>query len=128
MFNAPKSIEAQKKWATIVERGAILLPTFEPSRSAGDLYYYGENGELDESEVVGTMPNTYYDKRFADWPYYSFSAWEPSKDEIGVFHYTTFDEDDGSYDDSWTSVEIEPEYFDEYLVYRTEKEFLEASQ
>jgi len=113
----------KNKWDKIVNRGPVLLPSFEHARSASGLYGVVD-GELNFDESLGYMPNTYYDKRFADWPYYSFSAWTPVADEVGLFTYTVFDEDDGTCDDSTVGVEVSPELFDEFLKFKTEEEFL----
>lgn len=119
-------MNAKEKWEKIVDRGPILLPSFELSRDSGKIYSFKEDGTLNYDDVVGKMPNTYYDKSYRDWYYYSFSAWSPQKDEIGMFTYTEFDEDGGSYDlDNCTGVEVAEEDFDLILTFRTEKEFLE---
>lgn len=118
----------EQKWAKIVDRGPVLLPSFEHARGSGNLYAVDKNGNLDYREVVGTMPNTYYDKRYRDFVYYSFSAWCPVENEIGSFVYGTFDEDEGFYDDSETLVEVDPELFDVFLTYQTEEEFLKESE
>lgn len=119
-------MNVKEKWGKIVERGAILLPSFELSRGSGKIYSFKEDGTLDYDDVIGEMPNTYYDKSYVDWYYYSFSAWCPDMGEIGMFTYTVFDEDEGSYElDTCTGVEVDEEDFDLILTFRTEKEFLE---
>ena len=117
----------EQKWAKIVGRGPVLLPSFELSRGAGELFAVID-GAIDYDQVVGHMPNTYYDKSYVDFYYYSFTAWCPDPDEIGVFSYCRFDEDEGTYSDDGFFVEIEPEKFDVFLTYQTEEEFLKESE
>lgn len=119
--------DLEQKWAKIVDRGPVLLPSFEPSRGAGELFAVID-GEIDYDQVVGHMPNTYYDKSYVDFYYYSFTAWCPDHDEIGVFSYCRFDEDEGTYGDDEFFVEIEPEKFDVFLTYQTEEEFLKERE
>lgn len=115
----------KEKWAKIVERGPILLPTFEHARSAGNLYAYDSDGELDLEDILGTMPNTYYDKSYRDYWYYSFSAWTPCDNDMGSFYYSVFDEDEGTYEpDNVTYTEVDPEDFDLFLGLQTEADFL----
>lgn len=96
----------KEQWQEIVSRGALVPPYYEPSRSAGNLYAIDDDGTLNESVVVGYMPNTYYDKRYRDWAYYSFTAFRSDADNVGVFSYNVFDEDEGMYDFDGYSVEI----------------------
>lgn len=111
----------EKEWQKIVDRGPFVLPTYKPSRSEGELYSMDpDTGELDLDDVVGYMPNTYYDKRFADWPYYSFTAIIPDGEEIGCYSRGVFDEDDGTFDDAYVYFEIE----DIPLRFMTEKDFI----
>ena len=66
------------------------------------------------------MPNTYYDKRYVDWYYYSFTALEPDPDSIGVWLYRRTDEDEGIFEiDDWYAEEIEYAH-----LWMTEEDFL----
>lgn len=109
----------KEEWKKVVERGAVVPPYFEPARSAGNLYALDENGSVDFNEVVGEMPNTYYDKRYADYYYYSFSAYIPIENEPSSYCYYEFDEDEGTFDDSGVFTEIV-----DTSSWKTEKEFL----
>ena len=111
----------REEWQKIVDRGPFVLPTYEPSRSEGELYSMDpETGELDLDDVVGYMPNVYYDKRYADYYYYSFTAIIPDGEEIGCYSRGVFDEDDGTFDDAYAYFEIEGSP----LRFMTEKDFI----
>ena len=97
----------KEQWREIVSRGALVPPYYEPSRSAGNLYATHDDGSLNERVVVGYMPNTYYDKRYRDRVYYSFTAFRPDADDIGVFFYNIFDKDEGTYDHDSCYIEID---------------------
>lgn len=111
----------EEEWQKVVERGPFVINSYEPARPAGELFAFDNEGELDSEDVVGYMPETYFDRRFADYFYYSFTAIIPDEDEIGCYYRCTFDEDQGSYDFSQNDVEIEGSPFN----YMSEKDFVE---
>ena len=107
-----------EEWEQIIERGAIILPSYELHRPAGTLYEADDEGQIDETKPVGHHPSTYWDKSYH---YYSVTALVPSKTEIGVFEYHVYDEDENCYNDDVTeTMEISNPY-----LYQTEKEYLE---
>ena len=83
----------REDWDKIVERGPVVPPSFEPAHSAQTIYWIGEIDGEPHKEYLGEMPNTYYDKRYVDWYYYSFTALEPDPDSIGVWLYRRTDEE-----------------------------------
>ena len=108
----------KEEWEEIIERGAIILPSYELHRLAGPLYEADDEGQIDETKPVGHHPNTYWDKSYQDHHYYSVTALVPSKTEIGVFEYHVYDEDENCYNDDVTkTMEISDPY-----QYQTEKE------
>lgn len=110
----------KEEWKKVVERGPVVPPYFEPARSAGNLYAFDENGSLDFNEVIGEMPNTYYDKRWGDYYYYfSFSAYHPVENEPNNYYYYEFDEEEVIFDDDCNFIEIA-----DTSSWKTEKEFL----
>lgn len=113
----------KQEWQEIVERGPVVHPSFELAHRKQSLYWRGEiDGEYHE-EYLGEMPNTYYDRRYADYVYYTFTALIPDPDEIGMYTYRRTDEDEGVFEfDEWYSEEIE-----DTSLWKTEKEFLEGA-
>lgn len=110
----------KEEWEKIIERGAIILPSYELHRLAGPLYEADDEGQIDETKPVGHHPNTYWDKSYQDYHHYSLTALVPSKTEIGVFGYHVYDEDENCYNDDVTeTMAISDPY-----QYQTEKEYL----
>ena len=47
----------KEEWEEIIERGAIILPSYELHRLAGPLYEADDDGQIDETKPVGEVPN-----------------------------------------------------------------------
>lgn len=77
-------------WRKIKKRGAIVPPYYEYCRTL----------EIDGKEV-----DFYYDKRYADCMYSSFSAYTPDDFEIWSFWYWECDEDELSVDEWCTELD-----------------------
>lgn len=71
----------KEEWEEIIERGAIILPSYELHRLAGPLYEADDEGQIDETKPVGHHPNTYGNKSCQDYRYYSVTALVDGDDE-----------------------------------------------
>ncbi|SFB90324.1 hypothetical protein SAMN04488102_101344 [Alkalibacterium subtropicum] len=113
----------EKEWKKVVERGSVVPPYYEPAHSAQSVYWTGEIEGEHHEEYLGEMPQTYYDKRYVDWFYYTFTALEPDPDEIGMYIYRRTDEDEGVFEfDEWYST-----YIENTSHWKTEKEFMKGA-